>query len=145
MADLVNQIKQNLPDGCFAKGKLSKEGCTVSLKGAPRPSIKIDMDNKTVLVKQGETKCDYIFIGGCDDAFPRATGVDEGKTGCQQSREATASGGRTLPLLVLFLSVSKFNSSRLRFVANFTELRKRNYRNRPIEFASRVNVCISNY
>ena len=69
MADLVNQIKQNLPDGCFAKGKLSKEGCTVSLKGAPRPSIKIDMDNKTVLVKQGETKCDYIFIGGCDDVF----------------------------------------------------------------------------
>ena len=144
MADLVNQIKQNLPDGCFAKGKLSKEGCTVSLKGAPRPSIKIDMDNKTVLVKQGETKCDYIFIGGCDDVFLVPLELMKGKLDASKVVKQLQAG-RTLPLLVLFRLVRVFNSSRLRFVANFTELRKRNYRNRPIEFASRVNVCMSNY
>ena len=67
MANLVDQIKRKLPNECLKKGKLTKEGCAVSLKGAPRPSIKIDMDNKKAPVGQNETKCDYIFIGGCDD------------------------------------------------------------------------------
>ena len=69
MANLVDQIKRNLSNECLKKGKLSKEGCTVSLKGAPTPSIKIDMDNEKAPVGQNETKCDYIFIGGCDDVF----------------------------------------------------------------------------
>ena len=31
MADLVNRIKQRLPNECLKKGKLTKEGCNVSL------------------------------------------------------------------------------------------------------------------
>ncbi len=69
MANLVNQIKQNLPKECFATGKLRKEGCSVSLKNAPTPSITIDMDKPQDPVKQNATKCDYIFIGGYDDVF----------------------------------------------------------------------------
>ena len=69
MANLVDQIKRNLSNECLKKGKLTKEGCTVSLKGAPTPSIVIDMDNEKAPVGQNETKCDYIFIGGCDDVF----------------------------------------------------------------------------
>ena len=45
MADLVNLIEKKLSDGCFAK-KLKKEGCSVSLKDAPVPSITIDMDKR---------------------------------------------------------------------------------------------------
>ena len=71
MADLVNQIKKKLPDKCFVKGKreLTKENCTVSLKGAPTPSITIDMDNEKAPVGQNETRCDYIFIGGSGNVF----------------------------------------------------------------------------
>ena len=69
MADLVERIRKNLPDGCLRKGKLTKEGCSVSLKDAPRPSIVIDMDSKQAPVRKNETKCDYIFIGGSGNAF----------------------------------------------------------------------------
>ena len=44
MANLVDQIKQNLPDKCLAKRKYRKEGCSVSLEKAPAPFIMIDMD-----------------------------------------------------------------------------------------------------
>ena len=71
MANLVDQIKKNLPNECLKKGgrKLTKEECTVSLKGAPTPSITIDMDNKKAPVRQNETRCDYIFIGGSGNVF----------------------------------------------------------------------------
>jgi hypothetical protein len=69
MADLVNRIKQRLPYECLKKGNLTKQGVTVSKRGAPKPSIAIDMDHKKAPVKQNETKCDYIFIGGRADVF----------------------------------------------------------------------------
>ena len=69
MANLVNQIKQNLPDKCLAKGKYRKKGCSVSLKDAPAPFVMIDMDKPQAPVRQDETKCDYIFIGGWVDVF----------------------------------------------------------------------------
>ena len=56
MANLVERIRESLPDGCFATGKLRKQGCPVSLTGAPTPSIIIDMDKPQAPVKQSETK-----------------------------------------------------------------------------------------
>ena len=69
MANLVRRIRENLPDECFVTGRLRKKGCSVSLRNAPTPSITIDMDNKKAPVRQSETKCDYIFIGGSDDVL----------------------------------------------------------------------------
>ena len=69
MANLVEGIRESLPDGCFATGRLRKQGCSVSLAGAPMPSIAIDMDKPQAPVKQSETKCDYIFIGGSSNVF----------------------------------------------------------------------------
>ena len=69
MADLVNRIKQRIPNECLKKGSLTKQGVTVSKRGAPKPSIAIDMDHKKAPVKQGEAKCDYIFIGGSNEVF----------------------------------------------------------------------------
>ena len=79
MADLVSQIRKKLPNECFAKGRLRKKGCTVSLKGAPRPSITIDMDKPQAPVKQNETKCDYIFIGGSGNVFLMPLELKKGK------------------------------------------------------------------
>ena len=69
MANLVERIKKKLPAGCIAKGKYSKEGCSVSLKNAPTPSIMIDLDKPQAPVGQNDPKCDYIFIGGSDDVW----------------------------------------------------------------------------
>ena len=69
MGNLVKRIKKNLPAGCIAKGKYRKEGCSVSLKGAPTPPIMIDLDKPQAPVKQNDPKCDYIFIGGCGDVW----------------------------------------------------------------------------
>jgi len=71
MLNLVDQIKKNLSNECFKEGerKLTKENCTVSLTGAPMPAITIDMDNKKAPVRQTETRCDYIFIGGSSDVL----------------------------------------------------------------------------
>ena len=69
MTDLVDRIKQRLPDECLKKGHLTKQGVTVSKKGAPEPSIAIDLDHEKAPVKQGQTKCDYIFIGGRGEVF----------------------------------------------------------------------------
>ena len=69
MGNLVERIKKKLPAGCIAKGKYRKKGCSVSLKNAPKPPLMIDMDECQALVGKNKTKCDYIFIGGCDDVL----------------------------------------------------------------------------
>ena len=79
MPNLVDQIKRTLPKECLKKGKLTKEDCTVSLQGAPTPSITIDMDNKKAPVGQSETRCDYIFIGGSVNVFLVPLELMEGK------------------------------------------------------------------
>ena len=68
MTNLIDQIEGKLPNGCLAN-RLRKSGCTVKLDGAPASSIKIDMDKCEPLVKQTETRCDYIFIGVGNDVF----------------------------------------------------------------------------
>ena len=83
MADIVNLIKKKLSDGCFAK-KLKKEGCSVSLKDAPVPSITIDMDKRQAPVGQNEAKCDYIFIGGSGNVFLMPLELKKGKLDASQ-------------------------------------------------------------
>lgn len=68
MTNLINQIEKTLPNECL-KSRLKKETCKVNLTGVPCPFIAIDMDHKKAPVKQNETRCDYIFIGGCKDVF----------------------------------------------------------------------------
>ena len=68
MTNLINQIEKTLSNECL-KSRLKKETCKVDLTDVPRLFIAIDMDHKKAPVKQNETKCDYIFIGGCKDVF----------------------------------------------------------------------------
>ena len=68
MTNLIDQIKETLPNECL-KRSLKKETCKVNLTGVPSLFIAIDMDHKKAPVKQNETKCDYIFIGGRADVF----------------------------------------------------------------------------
>ncbi len=60
---LVRLVKQNIDSECLDT-KCSKEGCALTLSGLQEPFLLIDMDHeKAPMGRQGEKKCDYIFIG----------------------------------------------------------------------------------
>ena len=75
---MTNLINLTLHGGCL-KSRLEKNNCKVNLTGVPRPFIAIDMDHKKAPVKQNETKCDYIFIGGRTDVFLAPLELMKGK------------------------------------------------------------------
>ena len=66
MTNLVDEVKSCLRPGSFAR-RCRRNGCSVILDGAPVPNCLIDMD--TGLVGKNDSKCDYIFIGGTDNAW----------------------------------------------------------------------------
>ena len=67
MGNLVKRIQKNLPDECLERRKKPrKESCSVSLENAPDPYVMIDIDKQGAPVDQNKTRCDYIFIGGCE-------------------------------------------------------------------------------
>ena len=99
MADLVNLIKKKLSDGCFAK-KLKKEGCSVSLKDAPVPSITIDMDKRQAPVGQNEAKCDYIFIGGSGNVFLVPLELKKGKLDASKIVKQLQAGAKVAACII---------------------------------------------
>ena len=100
MANLVGRIKDSLPDGCIASGRLRKEGCSVSLKNAPTPSVTIDMDKRQAPVGGNETKCDYIFIGGCDDVYLVPLELKRGKLDASDVVKQLQAGANIADLII---------------------------------------------
>ena len=60
MIGIVAKVKNVVPPACQTS-KYSKDGCSVSMKGAPPLRVMIDMDCKELGV-QG-SRCDYLFVG----------------------------------------------------------------------------------
>ncbi len=84
MANLVSQIREKISDKCFAK-RCRKEGCSVPLNNAPEPSILIDMDRPQAPVRQNETRCDYIFIGGSNSVLLVPLELKRGKPNASET------------------------------------------------------------
>lgn len=42
----------------------SDGSCSLSLDDIPKPSILISLEHETAPVKEGQTRCDYLFVGG---------------------------------------------------------------------------------
>ena len=65
---LVETVRAGLDDGrCLVGGGLEKEGCRVSLDGAPQRRLIVDFDKPGSPRDPDETRCDYLFIAE-DDA-----------------------------------------------------------------------------
>ena len=47
-------------------GRLRKDGCTVSLTGAPVQRLIVDLDKPGSPLKQNEPRCDYLFVANSD-------------------------------------------------------------------------------
>ena len=59
MSGIVAKVKNVVPPACQTS-KYSKDGCSVSMKGAPPLRVMIDMDCRKLSV-QG-SRCDYLFV-----------------------------------------------------------------------------------
>ena len=62
MSGTVTACASQVPASCHAT-RCNKRGCRVSLNGAPRERIVIDMDCDALQIPNGQKKCDYLFVG----------------------------------------------------------------------------------
>ena len=69
-----------------------KDRCSVDLRNAPRPYLLIDMDKTPVI--QGQSKCDYIFVGGAGKARLVALELKAGKADAAEVAKQLQAGAR---------------------------------------------------
>lgn len=63
MTELIKAEHRQIVNRCRV-GRLKKDGCAVSMKGAPTQRIVVDLDCGDLQpVLRGERRCDYLFIG----------------------------------------------------------------------------------
>ena len=65
----VTAVLEQTDPRCHATS-CSDSGCSLSLAGAPQPSILISMEHPAAPVPAGQQRCDYLFVGGEDAAGP---------------------------------------------------------------------------
>ena len=68
MTHFVNNVRKALNSGCIVN-KLRKEGCKVSLAGAPAPNLIVDFDKPGSPLRSSSKRCDYLFIAKGKDNF----------------------------------------------------------------------------
>ena len=62
MTDLVGIIRDKADERCLVSRNLTKEGCRVSLNGAPNQRLIVDFDKPGSPISEQETRCDYLFV-----------------------------------------------------------------------------------
>ena len=61
MVGLLTTVSGKVPKSCLTKA-ISKEGCNISLKGAPSVRLIVDFDKPGSPLAADETRCDYLFL-----------------------------------------------------------------------------------
>ncbi len=62
MSGTVTACASQVPGSCHAT-RCNKDGCRVSLNGAPQERVIIDMDCDALQIPDDKKKCDYLFVG----------------------------------------------------------------------------------
>ncbi|MXY53202.1 MAG: hypothetical protein F4Y86_11855 [Gammaproteobacteria bacterium] len=60
----IAHLRQELPGECFAE-YCQRDGCSVSLAGAPSRHVVVDMDSDSLGISN-DTRCDYLFVSEAD-------------------------------------------------------------------------------
>ena len=76
MTDLIEHIKRKIPSPCCVR-RCHKEKCTVDLKQAPSPFVRIDLDCDRLDLEEGSRRCDFLFASQEDKGKPGLVGVLE--------------------------------------------------------------------
>ena len=61
MVGLVEQVRTKVNQSCLAK-TIKKEGCSISLNGAPASRLIVDFDKNGSPLSSDQVRCDYLFI-----------------------------------------------------------------------------------
>lgn len=61
MTNLVEIVRSKIKEKCIAN-RCKKDGCSVSLKCAPRQRLIIDFDKPGSPLGQADKRCDYLFV-----------------------------------------------------------------------------------
>lgn len=59
---MVQAVGRHIDRRCVHKGGIARDGCRVSLSGAPQERIIVDFDRRGSPLTSGETRCDYLFV-----------------------------------------------------------------------------------
>ncbi len=62
MTGLVERVRAKVPSACVMNGKLQRDGCSVSLRDAPKKRLIIDFDASGSPLGPDQNRCDYLFI-----------------------------------------------------------------------------------
>ena len=62
MTRLVEAVTATLGGNYKVSGKLRKQGCTVSLRGAPGQRLIVDFDKPGSMLETNQTRCDYLVV-----------------------------------------------------------------------------------
>ena len=66
MSGLVQRVRANVDVQCVV-AEMDKEGCRVSLDGAPAPRLIVDLDERGSPLGHPNRRCDYLFFGDDND------------------------------------------------------------------------------
>ncbi len=62
MRRLVDTVRGKVKKTCLVSGGLKKEGCSVSLKDAPRRRLIVDFDKPGSPLSKKKSRCDYLYV-----------------------------------------------------------------------------------
>ena len=68
MIGFIAAVESNVPQPCQT-AKCSKDRCSVRLDGLPTDHVLIDLDCDALSIPPGSKRCDYVFVGGDEDAM----------------------------------------------------------------------------
>ena len=58
---MVETVKQAFNEDCIVK-TCNRDGCSVDLRGTPRPNVTVDLDGQSAPFMNHATRCDYLFV-----------------------------------------------------------------------------------
>ena len=62
MTGLVKTVRSKVDPRCLVNCKMGKDGCKISMAGAPNDNLIVDFDKLGSPFGPNETRCDYLFI-----------------------------------------------------------------------------------
>ena len=101
MSGMLTAVSKKVPESCTAIS-ISKEGCTVSLRGTPQSRVIIDCDRTGAPFAPGAHKCDYLLFAEVDGDTNRAAPIElkKGRVDVGASRNQLQAGATAVESLI---------------------------------------------
>ena len=101
MSGMLAAVSKKVPESWTARS-ISKESCTVSLRGAPQSRLIVDCDRADDLFTSGAPKCDYLLFAEMDSDTNRAVAIElkRGSVDVGASRNQLQAGAAAVDSLI---------------------------------------------